>query len=417
MPPDTDNDSVKEQIGQVRKEVSTSVIDCPNNSQPSVTGMTCQNPYIYDTICAGKQSIYNFCSSDPDSADSVRLNLKKEDLPDSVNWFIKNPKAQYQQGILKWTPEQEHVRKDLYDFRVLAIDDNCPFNASYSESFNIKVITGAKASYTYENVKCGQCQFKARPEMGDSLKYLWSGKGGLKDSGKSITHTYQDSGEYPFQLNVENLNTGCKTIYHDTVTVDPFLNMTIGQDTILCSGSSIKISSKIRDNKGRVSHLLHDSVSARSSRIFQNLKKDSIISLKVQDSVCSAKDSIFLDIRQNPQVDIGPDTQRICTLDSLRLTADSGYFAYQWHNGDTAYHTTVRQQQLAAVKVTDTIGCSTRDSSQVISLDTGVNTYQVTSCGKYQWPVNNQTYTKSGIYRDTLFNLEWCDSLDRKSVV
>src|SRR3989338_2544999 len=35
----------------------------------------------------------------------------------------------------------------------------------------------------------------------------------------------------------------------------------------------------------------------------------------------------------------------------------------------------------------------------------------ITACGSYNWPVNNQTYTSSGIYTDTLTNNFGCDSI------
>jgi hypothetical protein len=45
------------------------------------------------------------------------------------------------------------------------------------------------------------------------------------------------------------------------------------------------------------------------------------------------------------------------------------------------------------------------------SCDTSYSTVVISACNSYTWPQNNQTYTQSGVYKDTLLNYLGCDSI------
>lgn len=80
---------------------------------------------------------------------------------------------------------------------------------------------------------------------------------------------------------------------------------------------------------------------------------------------------------------------------------------YKWQvNGQTytksgIYYDTLINQQ----------GC---DSILVLNLkvlNTGYHTMNVEACKSYTWPLNGITYSQSGIYQDTLMNSQGCDSI------
>jgi hypothetical protein len=61
--------------------------------------------------------------------------------------------------------------------------------------------------------------------------------------------------------------------------------------------------------------------------------------------------------------------------------------------------------------VVNSYGCLQIDTLVLTILPLGNSSQSVTACVQYVWPVNNQLYTTSGIYVDTLTGINGCDSL------
>jgi hypothetical protein len=57
------------------------------------------------------------------------------------------------------------------------------------------------------------------------------------------------------------------------------------------------------------------------------------------------------------------------------------------------------------------IGSQTAFILKLGQCSTTASTQTINSCSTYTWPVNNQTYTSSGIFTDTLLNAAGCDSI------
>jgi hypothetical protein len=107
-----------------------------------------------------------------------------------------------------------------------------------------------------------------------------------------------------------------------------------------------------------------------------------------------------------------PTTLNVVTLSKIycfgKETNQSGTTAY-FQDGILGFNGKLDDIGIWNRALTD---CEIKDlyNSQLGSANTSSSTTQ-TAIDSYTWPVNNQTYTQSGIYTDTLVNAEGCDSI------
>ncbi len=405
---DTNNNGSKELIGEVYRESQVIVNNCASNKNPSITGMNCPSTSRSESACVGKAKTFKFCSSDPDNGDSVKLNLNRGTLPNSAKWSIVDSAAQAYTGKINWTPQPYHARKKPYKFSVQAKDNNCPLNGKISKQYKIDVNPIPKANYSFDSVGCGEYQFSSSPTKGANVQFQWQGQGGISAQDSAFTHQFTDPGNYPFKLTVTA--EGCQRVYKDTIHVDTFVRVKMGLDTTICKSSDITVGGAAIDNKGSVTYKWHDGVTGNPVRTFSNIQTDTFMTLKVTDTICPFKDSINVDVQNRPTINLGADSQRACEVDSFLLQVDSTYAAYKWNTGDSGYKLYVDSQRAYKLTVKDTLGCSTSDSVNLITLNTDTTFQQVSSCRSYTWPVNGNTYKQSGTYYDTVQNTAYCDS-------
>lgn len=124
------------------------------------------------------------------------------------------------------------------------------------------------------------------------------------------------------------------------------------------------------------------------------------------------KDSVskFVSVNNIPEINLGIDTS-ICNGDSIILDAGSGYYQYQWHNGDTSQFFKVITDGTFWVKVTnndlccnyDTININTHPVSNIINDTTICDGDSIYFGGEY--------YSNPGTYYDSLVNTFGCDSI------
>ena len=72
---------------------------------------------------------------------------------------------------------------------------------------------------------------------------------------------------------------------------------------------------------------------------------------------CSGKDSIIIDIRENPSAIISSNSYQICEGDSLKITLDSIFSSVLWSNGSTAESIYASNEGDYFAQVTDKFGC------------------------------------------------------------
>jgi hypothetical protein len=77
----------------------------------------------------------------------------------------------------------------------------------------------------------------------------------------------------------------------------------------------------------------------------------------------SVTDTVQISQNTSPTLDLGNDTL-ICLSNSFALEAPAGY-QYQWSNGSSQQNITVVQSALYALQITDSLGCTAKDSVQI----------------------------------------------------
>jgi len=95
----------------------------------------------------------------------------------------------------------------------------------------------------------------------------------------------------------------------------------------------------------------------------------------VDENGCSTESTIFVDVNENPEVDLGPD-ETICAgggSTTLSSNAVSG-LALLWSTGDTTSSITVNSAGSYSLQVTDISGCSGYDTIIVTQVQcVGIN--------------------------------------------
>lgn len=405
---DTNNNDTKELIGVVTREENIRVKNCSPNNNPSITGMQCNSSSKSKTICAGQKQTFTFCSSDPDTGDSVRLKFNQGELPDSANWSIVNKNAKTQKGKLTWQTTKNDIRDKPYEFTVNAKDDNCPLYGQVTKPYKINVNPIPEANYRFDSIDCGKYQFKADVTKGDNVTVSWNGESGIQSNKDTFTHQFQKPGKYAFTLTLKG--GGCSRKYEDTVMVNRFLHVNAGTDTTICKGTNFKVGKTANGNQGSVNYLWHDGVTGQATRTFQNLQKDTFMTLQVSDQQCKFKDSLSVNVKKQLSLDLGADTQQVCDTDSLLLKVKKGYSRYTWSTGDSGNSTYVKQEGLVSLLANDTLGCTRTDTTYIRTLKADIVKQRDTACTRFTWAVTGQTYQQSGTYYGSRQNSNFCDS-------
>ncbi len=405
---DTNSDGQKELFGVVTREAQISVENCKPNNIPEITGLPCSGSSKKATACAGIRDTFSFCTNDPDNGDSVSLTFNRGTLPDSAKWKIKDTQAQYPKANIIWKPIQNDIRSQPYRFTLKADDDVCPINGRVVEPFKIKVNPRPEVNLRFDSIACGRYKFIAEPLNNVSPKYQWQGAGGLHASKDSFVHQFTKPGRYPFRL-VVNAG-GCEQIYRDTVEVKPFTRYNLKPDTNICKGTDLRIGGRAKDSTGSVTYLWHDGVTGVARRTFKDLRKDTFMTLKVSDKQCNYNDSVNVNVLAGPKIELNKDSARLCATDTISLSVASTYPDYQWNTGDTNSRIYVDTQGFYQVTVTDTSGCSSKDSIQLVAVRNDTIKQRDTACTRFTWAVTGQTYQQSGTYYGSRQNSNFCDS-------
>jgi hypothetical protein len=159
-------------IGTIQRNILVNVISNTNNS-PVLTAAQGNVPVAPNAIIdafPGSQIRLDFGASDPDVFDVVVPISNALTVFPGATYNITlgaNPNT----GVLNWTPTPAQVRDEPYFFNVTAIDDACPYPASITYTYGIRVrnITGvspdrgASAFLAYPNPSSGAVKFKLNP--------------------------------------------------------------------------------------------------------------------------------------------------------------------------------------------------------------------------------------------------------------
>lgn len=119
---------------------------------------------------------------------------------------------------------------------------------------------------------------------------------------------------------------------------------------------------------------------------------------------CSGKDSIIIDIRENPSAIISSNSYQICEGDSLEITLDSIFPNVLWSNGSTAESIYASNEGDYFAQVTDKFGC--KSYSNTIFIKEHEN--PVADFTYYGNCVNNPTiFQNNSLTTDSTQSLQW----------
>jgi hypothetical protein len=105
------------------------------------------------------------------------------------------------------------------------------------------------------------------------------------------------------------------------------------------------------------------------------------------------------------------NTALICGSEAIKLKAGSDYQAYLWNNGSNDSTLIINRPGVYWVQVRDVCGNLQTDTIRISAKRRDIANIDTAMCGGQTLTIGNQTYTQSGIYRQTYVNTEGCDSI------
>ena len=180
-------------------------------------------------------------------------------------------------------------------------------------------------------------------------KHFWS----TGDSTLEIT--VSESNWY--KIEVQNVH-GCSGKDSMRLTVNSLPSVELGKDTTICKGQNIILEA----NSIRTSYLW----STGETKSAITVSNGGVYSVTVSDPIgCKTKDSLTVDIRELPVVNLGRD-RIICENETLILNSNFGdAYNVLWQDGSHGKQITIFRKGVYKAEVTDNIGCSGKDEIEV----------------------------------------------------
>jgi hypothetical protein len=195
---------------------------------------------------------------------------------------------------------------------------------------------------------------------------------------------------------------GCSATDQVIVTVNPIPSVNAGNDQTVCAGASVTLS-----GSGANTYTWSNGVQNGVAFVPTGTQTYTLTGTNAQG--CSATDQVIVTVNPIPSVNAGND-QTVCAGSSVTLSG-SGANTYTWSNGvqnGVAFVPTGTQTY--TLTGTNAQGCSATDQVIVTVNPQTSSTQTQTALDSYTWPVNEQTYTQSGTYTETIPNAAGCDS-------
>jgi gliding motility-associated-like protein len=150
-------------------------------------------------------------------------------------------------------------------------------------------------------------------------------------------------------------DNGCSYSDSVQVTFNPLPVVNLGNDTAICSGSSLVLDASYSG----ATYLW--STGSTSATIPVSTANSYAVTVTL--SGCTAADTIVVGVLPLPVVNLGPDVVA-CTGSAVVLDAGSGFSGYQWSEGSSTQQITVTQPGSYSVTVSQN-GCTASDVVQV----------------------------------------------------
>jgi len=285
-----------------------------------------------------------------------------------------------------WTPDTGYVRSQPYTFTVYIKNAHTPVPAWESRPFRIFVVTppGGSIVKTVDICKKWQLTFSQPSTVSGSMwkicKTTNSFSTSAIDSFINIISTpmlgFSGAGKFP--VTALAANQGCFVNFVDTITNDTPINISV-RDTSFCKGGTATFTYAAHNGTPRSSpnytyrwYTYPDTFFTVLNDPFLTLNSFSIspqstkrLILEVRDwNGCRAFDSsVWINVG-NPVFSL-PDSMRICSGTSYiidRGNNNGNVRNYSWSSGEVSRTITRNATTVAALTITDTIGCSNTDT-------------------------------------------------------
>jgi gliding motility-associated-like protein len=220
-------------------------------------------------------------------------------------------------------------------------NNGCP----QSDTVTLTQVSGVQFAFPPDTTLCSNQTMVLRPGVSNAI-YNWH-NGSLAD-----TFLVTLPGQY--WVKIFN-NFGC--MKRDTINVSYVnaANVSLGTDTSLCNGDSLRLQLNIPN-----ATFLWSTGETSSSIVVRN---SGDYWVRVNNSLCTAADTIKVTFYPKPVINLGIDTS-LCEGQKLVLRTGIANAKYLWSNGSAADTLLVSQPGLYWAQVTRN-GCSSRDSIMV----------------------------------------------------
>lgn len=407
---------VMKEIGRTRRDMQVIVVDCPDNKIPKI------DPPFTANACAGQQVCMSIVTSDPDvTRDSVKISWNRG-IP-RATFSNNNGVARFASGQVCWTPLESDVSSIPHTFTITAKDNACPLNGIAIRSFSIYVKETPKATRSFTKLTCGEVIMSATPfkTYPGGLVKEWR----VRDSTDKIYYfggnTLVDTVQMKPGRNVVTLilktNAPCVNAFSDTIFIDPYVQVSLPNDTNVCAGNTMSFNSTTKLGKAPYSYQWSTSATDTLTSLSITPTSDTAIYITVfDDEGCTNTDTVKMFYKPLPLVNIDPDSSRICFSDYVQVDAGNDTFpkyTYLWSNNDTGRIITVKDSNTYGVAVKDSLGCVSRDTFRLYVNQVPVyagpdksvcynDTLKITGTGadNYKWyklPSGNQMFTSAGM--------------------
>lgn len=209
----------------------------------------------------------------------------------------------------------------------------------------------------------GNCiTFRGKGE--DRIKFWeWDFGDGSKDTGKTVTYTYNQAGKYTITLTAKQVSSDIEPVdvIVDEITILPEIKPEIISDkTTICIGEKVTLQT--------IDNYKSYKWSTGETKDKITIDRAGIYTVVVTDSNgCTGTDSIEIKELPNLQPEISLiGNQPLCQGDSAKLTIVESYDKYLWSTTETTKEITVKSSGKYWVSVENQSGCKGSDTIEVI---------------------------------------------------
>lgn len=320
-------------VGTVIRDLQVSAISC-TNILPTLPGIdttaTAYDPndtiYTWD-MCLGESLNFDIYAYDQNTVQNLTMTWNNG-IP-TASWSVTGNVTPNAVGHFSWTPVFADVSNVPHCFTVQVSDNACPYYGSQTFSYCITV-KGLFADIGPDTLLCkGESYTINAHADSTAVNWNWDINGTPVTPTNDSTLTFNSAnyapGSYTVTLVVDDGSSVlCPGADHIYITVVQTPDPQLGNDTILCTGQNLTL------DAGPGQQYLWSPLGQTTQTINVSSAGQYIVLVDGGNNTsCKDSDTINVDLRPMPLVDLGPDT---CVTSGIVLDAGSTglNYIYLW---------------------------------------------------------------------------------------